>query len=141
MKYLLDTCLISEATRPQSASGVTDWLTTIDESLTCISAITIGEISKGIAALPAGSKQQQLADWLENDLLLRFHQRIIALDAPLMQTWGHLRARCEKVGRVLPILDSLIAATALHHNVSIVTRNVADFADTGVTILNPWVSD
>jgi predicted nucleic acid-binding protein len=79
-----------------------------------------------------------LAEWLEGDLLIRFADRILPIDTPVMLVWGELTANLEKQGRRMPAIDSMIAATALQGRLSLVTRNEDDFADSGVTVVNPW---
>ncbi len=137
MKNLLDTCVIAEYQKPAPDIKVMNWFAAqIEESL-FLSVLTIGEIEKGIARLPASKRKNNLEIFLEN-LVTRFDRRILNLDAPILRRWGRLTSGLEKKGRVLPIVDSLLAATALEYNLTIVTRNTADFADTGVPVLNVW---
>ena len=138
MKYLLDTCVISELVSKQPNSHVLEWIDTIDADSVYISVITVGEITKGIEKLPNSKRRQELSDWLENELLIRFQDNLIELDVNILIQWGRLSARLEISGQRAPAIDSLIAATALEHELILVTRNVSDFAGTGVEILNPW---
>jgi toxin FitB len=138
MKYLLDTNAISELVAKQPSSKVIDWLDDTDDSLIYLSVITIGEIKKGIERLPDSKRKTALRDWLTDELLLRFQGHIVPVDTEVMLTWGVLTAMLEQKGRKLPAMDSLVAAIALQGQFVLVTRNEADFADTGVTILNPW---
>jgi tRNA(fMet)-specific endonuclease VapC len=138
MKYLLDTCVISELVAKQPNPRVLEWIDTVDADGIYISVITVGEITKGIEKLPNSKRKQELSDWLENELLIRFQDNLIALDVNILIQWGKLNARLEINGQRAPAIDSLIAATALEHNLILVTRNQADFAETGVEILNPW---
>lgn len=138
MKYLLDTNVISELVAKQPLAKVIDWLDERDENLLYLSVITIGEIKKGIERLPDSHHKTTLRTWLTDALLLRFQGRILPLDTAVMLTWGNLTALLEQKGRKLPAMDSLIAAVALQGQLVLVTRNEADFADTGVTVLNPW---
>jgi toxin FitB len=138
MTYLLDTCLISELVAKQPNPQVLAWLDTQPPETLYLSIITIGEIAKGIGKLPESARKKRLADWLNQDLLSRFEHRIIGLDIPTMKLWGNLVGRLEPQGRVLPVMDSLIAAIALQNNLTLVTRNEADFIGTGLAIVNPW---
>lgn len=103
-----------------------------------LSVLTLGEIRKGIARLPAGPKRKRLEHWLEHDLAERFSGRIIPVDAESADLWGRLQARAEGQGRTLPTLDSLLAATAMSRGLTLVTRNTADFSLTGAELLDPW---
>ena len=137
MKNLLDTCVIAEYQKPAPDIKVMNWLgSQIEESL-FLSVLTVGEIEKGIARLPASKRKNNLETFLEN-LVTRFDRRILNLDTLILRRWGRLTGSLERKGRVLPIVDSLLAATALEYNLTIVTRNTADFADTGATVLNVW---
>lgn len=103
-----------------------------------LSFITIGEIAKGIGKIPASQRKESLTTWLTETLPNRFQDRILGIDAPTMVLWGNFVGQLEQNGRILPVMDSLIAAMALHHALSLVTRNEKDFAGTGVVIVNPW---
>jgi tRNA(fMet)-specific endonuclease VapC len=138
MKYLLDTCVISELVAKQPNPRVLGWIDTVDADGVYISVITVGEITKGIEKLPNSKRKQELIDWLENELLIRFQDNLIELDVNILIQWGKLNARLEISGQRAPAIDSLIAATALEHELILVTRNVSDFAGTGVELLNPW---
>jgi predicted nucleic acid-binding protein len=138
MRFLLDTCVISELVARQPDPDVVRWVDGIDEERLCLSVITVGEIKRGIDRLPDSSRKSALAEWLEGDLLIRFADRILPIDTPLMLVWGELTANLEKQGRRMPAIDSLIAATALQGRLSLVTRNEDDFANSGVTVVNPW---
>ena len=138
MRYLLDTCVISELVARQPNPRVVAWVDAVEEDRLYLSVITIGEIRRGIAKLPDSPRKERLNRWLEEDLLLRFGGRIVPIDVGVMLTWGGLVARLERTGRVLPAIDSLVAAIALHGEFTLVTRNVRDFEGTGVQIVNPW---
>ena len=113
-----------------------EWLRAHDHEL-FLSAITIGEIKKGIEVYPDSRKKVELSAWLEN-LLADFDGFVLPFTAAEALTWGTLYARAQKAGRKPPGLDSLNAAIALHHRLTLVTRNEADYASTGVKIVNPW---
>ena len=138
MTYLLDTCVISELVSPRPAQAVLDWIAGVEEMRLFLSVVTIGEIKRGVERLPDSKRRQALEKWLEQDLLIRFQSRVLSMDTPTMLTWGQLVAELERKGRPMPGIDSLIAATARHHHLQLVTRNEKDFAATGVVILNPW---
>lgn len=138
MAYLLDTCVISELVRRRPDEAVVAWLDGIDERQLFLSAITIGEIQRGVARLPEGARRQELSVWLSEDLLSRFRGRLLVIDAAVMLTWGALVAELEAAERTLPAMDSPIAALARHHRLQLVTRNEKDFEGTGLTIVNPW---
>jgi tRNA(fMet)-specific endonuclease VapC len=138
MNYLLDTCVLSEFTRRKPDEKVVHWLDSIDEEKLFISVITVGEIQRGIERLPKSHRKTELLAWMNNGLLQRFGLRLLPLDAETMLQWGSLTARLEIAGRLLPVMDSLIAATALQNNLILATRNVADFLPCGMQITNPW---
>jgi tRNA(fMet)-specific endonuclease VapC len=138
MNYLLDTNVISELVAKEPNRSVLEWIDALDPNHVFLSVITIGELRKGIEKLSASSRKDTLQTWLTTDLVLRFSGRILQLDIEVMLTWGSLTGRLERIGRPLPAIDSLIAALALHHNYTLATRNVDDFRDTGVTLVNPW---
>jgi predicted nucleic acid-binding protein len=136
--FLLDTNCISEVVRSRPEPRVLKWMEAADESLLYLSVLTLGEIRKGVAGLPQGSRRTQLESWLELDLQARFAGRILPIDASIADRWGLLAAEAKRKGRALSAIDGLLAATTLHHNLTIVSRNVADFAPTHATVLNPW---
>jgi predicted nucleic acid-binding protein len=138
MKFLLDTCVISELVAKQPNHQVLEWIDSVDPDGVYLSVITIGEITKGIEKLPNSKRKQELSDWLENELLIRFEENLIILDVSVLIQWGKLNARLETKGETMPAMDSLIAASALEHGLILVTRNVSDFEGTGVEMLNPW---
>lgn len=138
MAYLLDTCVLSEFKKKQPEQKVIDWLNAQIEETLFLSVITIGEIQKGISRLPTSKRQAELEIWLE-ELVYRYDERLLPLDTQIMRQWGQLTGALETQGHALPLLDSLIAATSLTHNLVLVTRNEADFTETNVIILNPWI--
>ncbi|MEW6084069.1 MAG: type II toxin-antitoxin system VapC family toxin [Chloroflexota bacterium] len=138
MNYLLDTCVISELITKQPHPMVVEFVDSLDADDIYLSVITIGEITKGIEKLPKSKRKQELQNWLKEDLLIRFDGRVVSLDTDALVEWGVLTARLESSGHTMPAIDSLIAATALSHQFTLVTRNVDDFEGTGVEIVNPW---
>ena len=138
MNFLLDTNVISELVARQPNARVLEWIESVDPDRVFLSVVTIGELRKGIEKLPASRRRTALSDWLATDLTARFRGRILVLDIDTMLTWGRLTGRLEKLGRPLPAIDSLIAALALHHNCTLVTRNEDDFRHAGISVVNPW---
>jgi predicted nucleic acid-binding protein len=138
--FLLDTNCISEAVAAKPDAGVSRWLEEINESQIYLSVLTLGEIRKGIALLPQSRKRSRLETWLNLELQARFFGRILEIDAAVADRWGVLTAEAKGRGRTVSVVDGLLAATALHHNLTIVSRNVADFAGTSVPVISPWSS-
>lgn len=138
MRYLLDTCLISELIRPKPDPGVIGWLGEREEERLFLSVLTLGELQKGISKLDPSPRRDKLQGWVEMDLSRRFQGRLLPVDAEVAVTWGHLQGESERRGERLPVVDSLLAATALAHNLIVVTRNTKDLAKCQVQIINPW---
>lgn len=136
--FLLDTNCISEMVRPKPEPRVLDWMTATDESVLYLSVLTLGEIRKGLAALPQSRRRTRLETWLEVELRARFAGRILPVDESIADRWGLLAAEAKRRGKALSVIDGLLAATAHHHNLTIVSRNDSDFASTQVPVLNPW---
>ena len=136
--FLLDTNCVSELVRVKPEPRVLEWMDAAEESLLYLSVLTLGEIRKGLAALPQSRRRTRLEAWLEVDLRGRFSGRILPVDAAVADRWGLLAAQARRNGAPLPIVDGLLAATALHYNLTMVSRNVCDFAAARVTVLNPW---
>jgi Predicted nucleic acid-binding protein, contains PIN domain len=136
--YLLDTNCISELVRIQPEPGVIAWMEAVDESQLFLSVLTLGEIRKGLAGLPQSKRRTRLETWLEIDLHSRFAGRILPIDAAVADRWGSLAAHARSERNTLSTIDGLLAATALHHNLTVVSRNVHDFQNTPVSVLNPW---
>lgn len=138
MKYLLDTCVISELIAKRPNPQVVAWVDALDDEDVYLSVITLGEIKRGIEKLPDSRRKERLNQWMKEELLARFHGHIASIDPDVMLVWGELVARMEAHGRTLPVMDSLIASIALHGGFILVTRNQRDFDGTGVEIINPW---
>ena len=136
--FLLDTNCISELVRVRPEPRVMEWMEAAEEGLLYLSVLTLGEIRKGLAGLAQGKRRTQLEAWVDVELQARFAGRILAVDAPIADRWGLLAAQAKRTGRVLPIIDGLLAATALHYNLTVVSRNTGDFANAQVQVLNPW---
>jgi toxin FitB len=136
--YLLDTNCVSELVRLKPEPKVTAWMDAADEALLYLSVLTLGEIRKGLAGLPQGRRRTHLETWLDVELRARFAGRILPIDVAVADRWGLLAAGAKKEGKALSTIDGLIAATALHRNLTVVSRNASDVANVRVQVLNPW---
>jgi toxin FitB len=138
MTFLLDTSVISELVKKAPHEAVMSWLGRQHEEGLYLSVLTLGELQKGIAKLSASARRDRLRTWLTRDLAARFANRLLPIDVPVAARWGTLTGDAEKRGTPLPVIDSLIAATALEHGLSVATRNVGDFKRCGVVCVDPW---
>lgn len=138
MSYLIDTCCISELVKKKPNPNVVMWFADRDELSMYLSVITFGELRKGIEKLPASKKKKELNRWVKEDLNQRFKNRVLNITMEEVNKWGQILATAEKNGSPLPAIDSLIAATALVHDISVVTRNTQDMEGSGVEVINPW---
>ena len=136
--YLVDTNIPSELTRDRPDARVAAFLANAGQSSVFLSVLTIGEICKGIAELPASQKRTGLQDWLDIEVRSWFAGRILPVTEAIAERWGHLAAAAKQKGMTLAVVDGVIAATALHHELTVVTRNVKDFAGLGTDVFNPW---
>jgi toxin FitB len=136
--YLLDTNVISELIKLQPEPKVVSWFQATNEELLYLSVLTIGEIRKGIDSLPRSNKRALLESWLVNDLVLRFAGRILEVNLDIAERWGLISAQAKIAGAPLAVVDGLMAATALHYNLILVTRNTKDVQVAGINMLNPW---
>jgi predicted nucleic acid-binding protein len=136
--FLLDTNVVSELVTRRPEPSVSQWVEGTDETLLHLSVLTLGEIRKGIAGLPHAKRRTELENWLNHGLRNRFAGRILPIDADVADRWGHVAAQARSRNIPLPVIDGLLAATALEHNLTLVTRNTRDVAGVGVLILNPW---
>jgi predicted nucleic acid-binding protein len=138
VKYLLDTCVISELVKKEPNAAVLKWLDERDEQTLYLSVLTPGELQKGVSRLPSGVRKDDLQGWIEHDLSERFGKRILELDLETSLAWGKLQGEAELKGEKLPVMDSLIAATAIVHGMVVVTRNVKDMERCQTRVFNPW---
>jgi toxin FitB len=137
VSFLLDTCLLSEVWKPAPNEGALGWLSSSSEDELFLSVLTLGEIKKGIEQMPDGKKKQRLArDY--GAIRSRFSSRILPITDVVAERWGDLSAQARRAGARLHVVDGLLAATALVTGLTVVTRNVADFATTPVPLVNPW---
>lgn len=137
MSYLIDTNVISELTRPKPARSVETWFDEVADEALHLSVLTLGELRRGVERLPASKRKEKLRYWLEHELPAWFEERLLPVDAAVADTWGRLQASAD---RTLPAVDTLLAATALHHHLRLVTRNTADFQVAGLETINPWAA-
>jgi toxin FitB len=135
MSYLLDTNILSETIRKSPNRSVITWLDQIPGEALFISVLTLGEIRRGIESLSDKRRREKLRLWLEHDLPEWFEGRVLPVGLAVADRWGRLLA---EAGRPVPTIDSLLAATALHHELRLVTRNAQDFDYHGLEVINPF---
>jgi predicted nucleic acid-binding protein len=136
--FLLDTNIPSEMTRLQPSTQVQAWLDEVDDSQLYLSEVSLAEILRGIYRLPPNAHREKLLHWLEFTLRPWFQGRILPVTQSIAERIGVLSGLRDAQGLKVPFADGLIAATALEHDLTVVTRNVKDFAGLGATIFNPW---
>lgn len=136
----MDTCAISEFKKPIPNLGFLTWFARNDERAIYLSALTIGELRYGIALLDQSKKRTELERWLVSDVISTFGDRVLPIDSDVSDGWGRIRAQARKAGTSVPVLDALLAATSLTHNLSLVTCNETDFKHTGARVVNPWAA-
>ena len=136
MSYLLDTNVLSELRRRDPDANVLQWFAERPANTLFLSILTVGELRKGIEVLADSPRQLALLDWLETELPLFFSGRILPVDTQVAERWGRLMAQAK---RPLPAIDSLLAATALTHNLTLVTRNLRDFQHPDLKVIDPWL--
>jgi predicted nucleic acid-binding protein len=137
VSYLVDTNVLSELRRPRPNAAVVAWFADRPVATLYLSVLTLGEIRKGVDAVAGATRRQRLVDWLQLELPAFFAGRLLPIDAAVADRWGRLQAAA---GHPLPAVDSLLAATALTHDLVLVTRNVRDFAGLPVQVFNPWTA-
>jgi predicted nucleic acid-binding protein len=136
--FLLDTNCISELIRLKPEPRVVEWMEAADEAMLYLSVLTVGEVRKGLAGLAQGKRRAHLETWLAVELQARFAGRILPIDAAIADRWALIAAEAKRRGKALPIIDGLLAATALHHNLTVISRDTTDFSNAQVQVLNPW---
>jgi predicted nucleic acid-binding protein len=135
VSYLIDTHVLSELRRKLPHPGVSVWFAQRPASSLYMSVLTLGELRKGIDGLNDEDRKLALSDWLHTELSMFFLGRVLSIDEQVADRWGQLVAAA---GRPLPAIDSLLAATALVHGLTVVTRNAKDFEGLGLAVINPW---
>lgn len=138
MKYLLDTCVISELAKTSPNKKVISWTTRNNEADFYLSTLTFGELYKGISKLPPSIRKASLQQWVDEDLKERFKNRTIDINLRVVKVWGEIQGQSELKGRPMPAIDGLIAATGLVYNLVVVTRNISDMTQSEASLLNPW---
>jgi toxin FitB len=138
MNFLLDTNVISEWVKPQPDRNVVSWLAEVDEDRVFISVISFAEIRHGIELMPVSRRRERLAQWLIEELPLRFEDRVLVVDREIADSWGVVMARSQKAGLALGAMDAFVAAIAEKHDLTLVTRNIKDFGHIGIFLVNPW---
>ncbi|MBL9188300.1 MAG: type II toxin-antitoxin system VapC family toxin [Opitutaceae bacterium] len=138
MSFLIDTNVVSEPTRARPDARVMTWFAAQPDDMLFISALTLGELRRGILQLAEGKKRRELLRWLENEIEPGFSGRILGVDAEVARHWAEIQDRASRAGKSLPAMDSLFAATARAHDLTLVTRNTADFAAAGIPLIDPW---
>ena len=137
MTFLLDTNAISEPGRPRPDQGFVDWFDQIDDTEIFLSVVTLGELRQGVAMLPDGARRRHL-EGLHFAIMRRYEAQIVSIDLNIALMWGELAARHRSLGRRPSVTDELIAATALVHDLVVVTRNVTDFEPSRCRVVCPW---
>ncbi len=138
MKYLLDTCVLSEIIKPVPDNNVIEWLRNIDEENMYVSALTFGELEKGIEKALNLTRKKRLQIWVRQDLSSRFENRVINIDLKVAARWGEVQGKSEIDGNPMSVIDGLIAVSGLVHDCIVVTRNTSDMKQSGVELFNPW---
>ena len=137
MSFLLDTNALSEWVKPRPNPGLIGWMESADEDRIFISVVSLAELRYGVERMPAGRRRNRLEQWLQHELPLRFESRILPVDVSVAEAWGKTVSRSEAAGRPMDAMDAFLAATAETHHLTLVTRNVSDFALLKA-VLNPW---
>jgi len=138
MKYLLDTCVISEVIKKKPNGNVIAWLKKQNEENLYLSVLTFGEIEKGIEKSASAIRKAKLRLWVEEDLKQRFDGRVLQIDLQVATKWGEIQGQSEIAGKPLPAIDGLIAVTGLVNNCVVVTRNTSDMQHSSAALHNPW---
>lgn len=137
VRVLLDTCVISELRRPNGDTNVQQRVMELESDRLFLSVITLGELAKGIALLSEGRQRRDLALWLLG-LEHQFAEQILPVDHEVARIWGEITANAQTRGVQIPVSDGLIAATAIHHGLHVMTRNTRHFNASGALIIDPW---
>ncbi len=138
MSYLLDTNVVSESTKPRPNPKVVAWLESVPKEESFLSVVSIGEIERGIVRHQQPERAEAIGRWLEDEVMPRFQGNILSLGVSELRTWGRITGDALNQGRPVPLVDALLAATAIVHGLTLVTRNTADLEGLPVKLHNPW---
>jgi len=138
VNFLLDTTVVSEWMKPLPNAGIIRWLADADEDRVFLSVMTLAELRYGTERLDPGVRKSRLEIWLDEELPARFEGRVLTIETRIANAWGRLMNRCTAVGRPMGAMDAFFGATAEVHELTLVTRNVSDFAASRIPLLNPW---
>jgi len=138
VKFLLDTCVLSELVKSQPDAQVLRWFEASKAYQLWISTMTLAELQRGVNRLPESKRQLELALWLKN-LEMGFEDRVLAFDSKAAKVWAEMTSQAQAHGKPMAAFDSIIAATARANGCTLVTRNVKDFSSAGLELLNPWI--
>ncbi len=138
-RFLLDTNVISEMTRPLPSAAVLAWLAAVEQNDVYLSAVTIAELRYGVERMPSGQRRKRLSDWLFVDVPMRFGGRILPIDETVAHAWGQAVAMADAAGRPIAVIDAFVLATAVVHKLTVVTRNERDFRMLAPDVVNPWL--
>ena len=136
--YLIDTNVISEFSKPFPSLEVRSWLQNADSETLFVSAITVGEIRLGVENLPPSKRRTDFEGWFESGLPTWFASNLLSVTPAIADHWGRLTIQAKRKGITVATADGLIAATALEHDLTLVTRNLSDFEGLGLALLDPW---
>ena len=138
MRYLLDTMVVSEPAKPSPNPAVIAWLDEQHPLDLAVSALTLGELQRGVARMTDGRRKAALTEWLASEMVAQFEGRVLPVDLEVALAWGELTAVAERMGRALHVVDGLLLATARVHGLTLVTRDVGETGDRGVAVMNPF---
>jgi predicted nucleic acid-binding protein len=141
VNFLLDTNAVSEWAKPQPNLGVIRWLADQDEDRLFISVVTLAELYHGAHRLAAGARRNRLEEWLNEELRQRFEGRIVPVNEDIAKSWGKLMAGSEARGKGMNLVDAFLAATCLVFGLTLVTRDLGDFAESGCATFSPWYEE
>ena len=136
--FLIDTNVVSELIKARPHPRVVAWIEATHESQMYLSVLTLGEIRKGVVALADAARRVALEAWLDHELTLRFSGRILPIELGVADRWGRISGSAVARKSPIPVIDTLLAATALHHDLTLVTRDTRHAAASGVAVFDPW---